>query len=402
MVLKIPKYAADVISALENEGYEAYAVGGCVRDALLGREPNDWDVTTSALPETVYGLFSKLNGYTAIPTGMVHGTVTVLSGGMPVEVTAYRIDGEYTDFRRPDSVEFCRELPLDLARRDFTVNAMAYSDRSGLVDLYGGIDDLEKGVIRCVGDPERRFAEDALRILRALRFSATLGFTIEPETAKAAVKFRGLLSHVSRERIGSELGKLICQGGAAAAVRDFVEIFREILPGLNITNKVVSSVEKLHGEPLALMLAALFGDTEAEKIPDLLRSCRFDNKTVARTKAISHSRGTVLDSKADVKRLCRDIGISASEDAVRLGIARGELENAVLDLLLEIKENGECVSVAELAVGGEELLALGVTPRNIGSLLGMLLDGVIEEKIKNERDALIAAAKRQIYNSLEK
>lgn len=402
MVLEIPKYAADVISALENEGYEAYAVGGCVRDALLGREPNDWDVTTSALPEAVNGLFSRLNGYTAIPTGVAHGTVTVLSGGMPVEVTTYRIDGEYTDFRRPDSVEFCRELPLDLARRDFTVNAMAYSDRSGLVDLYGGTDDLKNRVIRCVGDPERRFTEDALRILRALRFSATLGFAIEHETANAAVKLRGLLSHVSRERIGSELGKLICQSGAAAAVRDFEDIFREILPGLNITKKVVSSVERLHGEPLALMLAALFGDTEAGKIPDLLRFCRFDNKTVARIKAISNSRGAVLDGKADVKRLCRDIGMAASEDAVRLGVARDELEKTVLDLILEVKENGECVSVAGLAVRGEDLLALGVAPRDIGSLLYMLLDGVIEGNIKNERDALIAAAKRQTYNCLEK
>lgn len=400
MVLEIPQYAAEVILAIEGAGYEAYAVGGCVRDALLSRVPNDWDVTTSALPEEVSRLFSSLDGYSVIPTGMAHGTVTVLSRGKPVEVTTYRIDGKYTDFRRPDAVKFCRDLSSDLARRDFTVNAMAYSQKSGLVDLYGGADDLKCGVIRCVGDPVCRFTEDALRILRALRFAATLGFSVESATADAAVELSGLLAHVSRERIGSELGKLMCQKGAAAVVSRFGDVFREVLSGIVITDTAVSSVEKLYGAELPLMLAALLGDTEPARVRQMLRECRFDNKTLRRAETVSLNRGAVLDGKADVRRLCRDIGIWAAEDTVRLGIARGERSEDVLCLLREIKENGDCVSISQLAVGGEDLLTLGIAPKNIGGMLDMLLDGVIEGKITNGRDALMSAAKRQNISKL--
>ena len=211
MKIHVPPFAAAVIGKLGAGGYEAYAVGGCVRDTMLGRAPNDWDVTTSALPETTLSLFSCADGFKAVPTGIAHGTVTVISGGEPVEVTTFRVDGKYSDHRRPDSVGFTGRLEEDLARRDFTINAMAYSPERGLIDPYGGLRDLGDRIIRCVGEPERRFDEDALRILRALRFASTLGFEIDDQTAEAAVRLRALILDISRERVSAELEKLVPQ-----------------------------------------------------------------------------------------------------------------------------------------------------------------------------------------------
>ena len=220
MELALSRGAAYVLCALRAAGYEAYVVGGCVRDSLLGRRPGDWDVTTSALPEETKAVFS---GAPVIGTGVRHGTVAVLVGGEPVEITTYRVDGPYSDGRRPDSVAFTRSLREDLARRDFTVNAMAWSPETGLVDPFGGADDLRGKSIRCVGDPARRFQEDALRILRALRFSSSLGFSIEPETAAALRADRARLGKVSAERIAAELVKLVCGAGAPRVLREFPE-----------------------------------------------------------------------------------------------------------------------------------------------------------------------------------
>ena len=202
--IKIPERANLIIHALEDAGYEAYVVGGCVRDSILGREPNDWDITTSALPEQVKALFRR-----TVDTGLKHGTVTVLQQDEGFEVTTYRIDGEYEDGRHPKEVAFTRDLSEDLKRRDFTINAMAYNDRKGLVDLYGGLDDIENKVIRCVGDPYERFGEDALRMLRAVRFSAQLGYSIEEKTKEAIQELSPNLEKISAERIHTELVKLL-------------------------------------------------------------------------------------------------------------------------------------------------------------------------------------------------
>ncbi len=394
MKFEIPVSTQKVIAELEKRGFEAYTVGGCLRDTLLKKEPNDWDVTTSALPEQTLELFSSLDSFRAIPTGILHGTVTVIHGGIPIEVTTYRIDGEYTDSRHPDSVEFTDKLASDLARRDFTVNAMAYSPRCGLVDLYGGVADLEAGIIRCVGDPFERFREDALRILRALRFAATLDFAIENTTAKAALELSRLLSHISRERIASELSRLVCGRGAARVISDFLPIIKEILPGVNFSelDKICTSLNKLFPVSTPLGLAALFAGCEPSFVREALRSLRFDSATVSLCTAIvTHLECNILGT-ADIKRLCRDIGCGAAEDVLRLGIARGETEPGFLDILSGIIERDDCVSLSQLKIGGDELISLGAKGREIGVILNELLEKVIDGRLQNEKTPLLLEA----------
>ena len=226
--MEIPGYVQAVLEALEAAGHEAWCVGGCVRDALLGREPGDWDVTTSARPEETLAVFPTQGE----PTGLKHGTVTVKTPGGPVEVTTYRIDGTYRDHRRPDSVIFTASLEADLSRRDFTVNAMAANLRGAFRDPFGGREDLRQGILRCVGDPDRRFQEDALRILRGLRFSASLGFSLEPGTAAALRRNRKLLGEVAPERIQVEFFKLLPGKAAAQVLRTYPEVFGVFWPEL--------------------------------------------------------------------------------------------------------------------------------------------------------------------------
>ena len=225
--LKIPAYVRETLTALETAGHQAYCVGGCVRDTLLGRVPGDWDVTTAARPEQVLALFDGC----AIPTGLKHGTVTVRAEGMGIEVTTFRADGTYTDHRRPDAVTFSRRLEDDLSRRDLTVNAMAMDRRGQITDLFGGREDLKAGVLRCVGDPERRFREDALRILRTLRFAAVLGFAIEPRTAAALHETAPLLKYIAPERILSEMDRALCGGHILPVLLDCgMDILNPIQP----------------------------------------------------------------------------------------------------------------------------------------------------------------------------
>ncbi len=394
MKLNIPKYAAEVISALEENGFEAYAVGGCVRDAILGNEPNDWDVTTSAHPEKTLEIFSSLEGFKAIPTGIAHGTVTVIRNGMSVEVTTFRIDGEYLDSRHPDSVSFTDKLWADLARRDFTVNAMAYSEGRGLVDLYGGGDDLNAKIIRCVGEPAERFREDALRILRALRFSSVLDFEIEKATGEAALLLRESLSNVSRERIAAELARLVCGKGAARVLRGFLPVIKEILPDARFDRfeKICASIKTLYPASAPLMLAALLAECEPSGAKKILRSLRFDNATVSLCHAIISHLGDNIQTETDVKRLCRDVGFGVAEDILRLKISRGEADILLLDTLCQIIERDACVSLAGLNIGGDELLSLGASGREIGDILDELLENVITGELQNEKNALLIGA----------
>ena len=400
--IKIPEYAAEVMSVLEAAGFEAFAVGGCVRDCILGRTPNDWDVTTSARPDEVIALFEGREGYFAVPTGIVHGTVTVMSAGMPVEVTTYRIDGEYSDSRRPDRVEFCSDISADLARRDFTVNAMAYSPVRGLIDPFGGRADLRERVIRCVGEPKKRFSEDALRILRAVRFAAVLDFSVDPGTAACMHALKDTLSLVSGERIGSELGKLVTAVGAARVMREFPDIVCKVLPGAVLNETVINAVYRLCGSETSLMLAAVLSDTPAECVRPALRGCRFDNKTTHMTVNILAGLGTGLAEKSDVKRLCRDFGRDTAYSIVSLRDARGDTDSERMRWLNEIVTNGECVSLADLALNGGDLLGLGAEPKSIGRVLGYLLDRVMDGNLENSRDSLLEAAKQKINNCMEK
>ncbi len=228
-MIQIPPHAERILTLLNQAGYKAYVVGGCVRDALLSKTPKDWDICTSALPDEMERVFQ---GFRVVETGLKHGTLTVVLDGIPYEITTFRVDGAYTDHRHPDGVTFVTDVREDLARRDFTVNAMAYHPAEGLIDAFGGQEDLRRGVIRCVGQPEERFREDALRILRALRFASVYGFTIDEETAKAAHELKETLSLVAAERIRAELGKLLCGQGCGNILRAYRDILGQILPQL--------------------------------------------------------------------------------------------------------------------------------------------------------------------------
>ena len=382
MELALSRGAAYVLCALRAAGYEAYVVGGCVRDSLLGRRPGDWDVTTSALPEETKAVFS---GAPVIETGVRHGTVAVLVDGEPGEITTYRVDGPYSDGRRPDSVAFTRSLQEDLARRDFTVNAMAWSPGTGLVDPFGGADDLRGKSIRCVGDPARRFQEDALRILRALRFSSSLGFSIEAETAAALRADRARLEKVSAERIAAELVKLVCGAGAPRVLREFPEVVARVLPGWDCDPDALGRAPAVPAVRLA-MLFSTEADAEAA-----LRRLKFDRGTIRAAKALLAFRTAPLaEDRPAVRRMLRKLGPAAFRRLLAMRAAYGEPRAGVERALGEVLEEGDCWSLDTLAVKGGDLLAAGVPAGpELGRTLAALLDAVIDGRCPNERAALL-------------
>ena len=390
MKIDIPEYAEKIIGRLEAHGHEGYIVGGCVRDSLIGRTPGDFDITTSATPDKLTEIFSA-DGFSAVPTGIAHGTVTVICDKTAVEVTTYRIDGEYSDFRRPDKVEFTPSLAEDLKRRDFTVNAMAYSEKSGIIDLHGGIADLEEGVIRAVGDPKKRFTEDALRILRAVRFCSVLDFKMDADTEAAARELSHLLAKISPERISAELSKMLMGRAAARVIDDYSGI---LAPILGLTCKPSTATFEVLGElsvQLPVRLAALYLD--CDDVKSKLRGLRFDGKTAAKTVAIIENYGEKITDYISVKHLCRKIGIDTAKSVATLQFARGELPREALGYFDEIEARGECVSLGKLALNGNDLMALGYTGSEIGEALEYLLTEVIENRIKNEVSELLDAAK---------
>lgn len=401
--------AAKVLAALEDAGYDAYVVGGCVRDALLGSVPNDWDVCTSALPEQTLALFGEES---CIPTGLKHGTITVKMDGGLYEVTTFRTEGAYSDGRHPDSVAFVSGVREDLARRDFTINAMAYNDREGLVDPFGGQEDLlVHRIVRAVGEPERRFSEDALRIMRLLRFAARFGFAIEENTYAAAVALRGKLSCVSGERIREELMKLLETKTPGAYLPH--EIVCEIVPEMariprDAYDKMLRAVDSLKNDA-ELRLAALLsplcsaGDTGAAQA--VMKRLRCSNHTLVR---VSAAVAGALDAYAEgddalrvrARRMLGQIGLEAIEDIGMLSreICWEEDGRRIARLAAyarEAKAQGLCCSIRELAVTGADLMrALRMKPGpGIGKVLSRLLDAVIEERLANEREALLSAAK---------
>lgn len=373
--IDLPDSIKNIIEKLGECGCEAFAVGGSVRDSLLGKKPSDWDICTSALPNQIKRCFA---GYQIIDTGIAHGTVTVIAEGNPVEITTYRIDGKYSDNRRPEKVEFTVSLEEDLARRDVTINAMAYSDETGLIDPFGGKEDISKSIIRCVGHPDRRFDEDALRILRCLRFAAVLGFEIEGQTEEAMVRCSGLLKNISRERVSTELSKLIMGECAGRVICKYNEII-EVAVGAEVST--ASDIEAMP-KNTAARLALLFPKNTEKALRDL----RYDNKTIRTACALSEIAGEEppVDT-AYIKRLLRNRG----EETVKLYFEmKGNREK--LDKVLK---SGECFNIAGLAVTGEDLIEAGIQPGpEIGQKLNMLLEAVIEGKIDNEREALISTA----------
>ncbi len=396
MKLSLGDNAEAVIDRLHECGYDAYAVGGCVRDLLIGMTPSDVDITTSAKPKEIIEAFSQTEAALTIPTGIAHGTVTVIYSGQPIEVTTYRIDGEYSDSRRPDSVEFTDSLIADLSRRDFTVNAMAYSHLKGLCDPFGGRADLAEKRIRCVGAPHKRFSEDALRIMRALRFSSTLGFHVDDSTAQAAIELCPLLEKISKERISAELEKLVCGKNCERVLVEFEPVIKAVIPELGDCDydKIVRSIKSLKGSEAHLLLAALLAECEAPS--EILKGLRFDKKTCVKAELIAKHCCMRLCDKLSVKRLCRDIGVQTARDAISLGIARGELGSDLKKIVDEIIENNECVSLSMLKIDGNMLKSIGLASKNIGKALDVLLERVMSGELENEAAQLLCAAREII------
>lgn len=386
MKIKIPQKIEDILSRLEDAGFEAFIVGGCVRDSLLGREPGDWDVCTSARPDQIKACFSDCR---TVDTGISHGTVTVVRDGEPVEVTTYRIDGTYSDGRRPDSVEFTASLEEDLARRDFTVNAMAYDMRGRLVDPYGGRTDLEAGILRCVGEPERRFDEDALRVIRAMRFAAVLRFELEEQTEVSVSRNAARVRMVSPERIGVEFSKLLLGSGAGTILARYGGELAEAT-GLKLAApECGAAIDALPFE-LPVRLAFALEDVTA----DGLRKLRYDNATIRKTLKVRAAAAVLLpEDRAGIKKLLRIYGADTVANALAIKRLEGVDTVAALVELKEIIDGGECYSLDGLAISGRDLLDAGFTAGpQIGIVLEELLDEVIEGRIVNETADLLAAA----------
>ena len=435
MILEIPKNAETILHILENAGYEAYVVGGCVRDSILGRKPDDWDITTSAKPEQVKELFHR-----TVDTGLQHGTVTVLMEKEGYEVTTYRVDGEYEDGRHPKEVTFTASLEEDLKRRDFTINAMAYNPSGGLVDLFGGLEDIDRKIIRCVGDPLERVTEDALRIMRAVRFSAQLGFSIEEETRKALKVLAPNLKHVSAERIQVELVKLLMSphpdylrtAYEAGITAEFLPEFDACMETSQNTphhcytvgehilhslchvraDRVLRITMLLHdiGKPVVRKTDEngrdhfkTHGNAGEKMAGQILRRLKFDNDTIRKVTRLvkwhdDRPEGTLKSVRRAVNRIGEDLfplylEVQQADMLAQSLYRRSEKQarlDSVRDAYRQIIEEKQCVSLKTLAVTGRDLIENGYRPgREIGEKLEKLLNLVLEDPEKNQKEILL-------------
>lgn len=435
--MQIPSDIIKVLKHLNTAGYKAYIVGGCVRDSFMGKEPHDWDITTDASPEQIKEVFSD---FRTIDTGIQHGTVTVICNHTPVEITTFRIDGEYTDNRHPDSVEFTKDIKADLARRDFTINAIAYNPQEGIIDPFGGVEDIKNKIIRCVGSADKRFNEDALRILRAIRFSSVLGFEIEKETSESLIKNENLISGIAVERISSELLKLLTGQNVHSVLHNYKSVFAVFIPELklqfgfkqygkkhayDVWGHTALTVANIENDPI-LRLTMLLHDTGkiathaldengnstfknhaavggviAENI---LRRLRLSNeyiKTVSYLVSV-HDKDVPL-TKIQVKEYLREM---SEENFIRLLKIRRADRSALskdyrdisAELVLaygsfsEVITNGEPYRLAHLAIKGNDIKKM-FPAKEIGDKLNALLDFVIREPERNNKTDLIEKAK---------
>lgn len=440
MKIVLPDDVKKIIETLEQNGYEGYAVGGCVRDSILGRMPNDWDITTSASPQQVKNLFLR-----TVDTGIQHGTVTVLMGKEGYEVTTYRVDGEYEDGRHPKEVTFTASLEEDLRRRDFTINAMAYNDREGLVDIFGGRADIENKVIRCVGEPAERFGEDALRIMRAVRFSAQLGFTVDQDTAAAAKELAGTLAKISAERIQAELVKLLVSphpdylryaweyGITSVILPEFDRTMETAQNNphhcYNVGEHTLEALKQIQAEK-TLRLSALFHDfgkpqthttdadgidhfhghakVSAELADKILHRLKFDNDTISKVKVYVryHDVRPELTEKS-VRRAVSRVGADAFAEILKLKMAdtlaqspkwqpqKKEYLKELTALYQDILKKKQCLCIKDLKVSGRDLIADGMKPgKEMGEILARLLELVLEEPERNEKNWLMDESRK--------
>jgi len=383
VMIKYPENVSKIAKILSDNGYKAYAVGGCIRDALMEKKPADWDMTTDCPPSTMLEIFEK-EGLRTIPTGLKHGTVTILIGNETYECTTFRIDGSYTDSRHPDSVTFTPELSEDLRRRDFTVNAMAGDPllSNGITDIFGGRNDIENKIIRAVGDPEKRFTEDALRILRAVRFATTLDFSIDNDTKAAAKSLGSRLKDVSAERKAVELKKILLSKNADRGISLLLELdlAKYIHPSISSPKTTVSSLP----ERFSTRLASLF-----HGVPNL-SIMKLSNDITTQVKLLCDDDlyDEIINSneQIDVKaRLMLSKYGELAEDAALLR------ENGKLSTTISAeREKNPCVKISDLAVSGNDILNIGIKPRNIGNIMQKLLALVIKNPSLNEKEKLLS------------
>ena len=438
--MRVNEKVQAVMQMLEEAGFEAHAVGGAVRDSLLGKEPFDWDVTTSALPEQVMALF----GDAAIPTGLKHGTVTVLQNGERIEITTYRRDGDYADHRHPVAVEFTPSLREDLQRRDFTVNAIALSRKGDVIDPFGGQADLAAGLLRAVGDAEQRFEEDALRILRGLRFASVLDFAVEEQTALAMRKKKELLRTIAAERVLEELTKLLCGKAVRRVLMEFSDILGvvipEILPSVGFDHRnphhcfdvwehTACAVENIPPQPIlrwTMLLhdlgkpavcvydhaagKARYGGHQAASVElakEILPRLRFDRDAARRILRLVEHHDRLFDpTEKSIRRMLRLFGeedlralihIRRADNLAQHPDYQGrQAELAACDEVLEkVLAEQQCFSLAQLAVNGRDMIELGLYGKEVGEMLDILLTAVVEEQLPNEKEVLLSEVKKR-------
>ncbi len=435
--MKIPEYAVKAVKQLEQNGFEAYFAGGCVRDYIMNVTPHDYDVTTNALPEQIKAVFS---GYNVIPTGEKHGTITVIIDGEQIEITTYRIDSSYTDNRHPDKVEFSSSLAEDLKRRDFTINAMVMDADGNITDLFGGREDIKNGVIRAVGKAEERFNEDALRILRGLRFAARLGFEIEPETAKAVHECRSLLKNISAERIREEFTGLLCGSYPDSILRSYRDVIAVFIPEIvpcfefeqhspyhryDVWEHTIHAVKECRNKE-KIRIAMFFHDIakpdcfkqdvngrghfkghapkSAEKTALIMKRLKFPNRMTEDVVTLISHHSDELNTRYELRRIIGEIGaenvfdlldVQRADSLSKQDFCRERLKKSDSQekTVREIIENHECVCIKDLDINGYDLMEIGFSGKEIKAVLAELLENVMKDNIKNERCELIDCAK---------
>lgn len=442
--IKIPDNANTIINTLQNNEHSAYVVGGCVRDSLMGRIPHDWDICTSATPEQMLEIFKN---YKIIETGLKHGTVTIVIDGEQYECTTYRIDGTYSDNRRPDNVTFTNDLIEDLRRRDFTINAMAYNDTEGLIDPFNGLQDINQKKIKCVGFAKDRFNEDTLRILRAIRFAAQLNFIIEPSTDWEIHQQYKSLENISIERINNEFCKIVTSNNFCVELVLYKDVFSLFIPELkdmfdfpqnnphhcyDVFNHTIHAIEECNSDDLITRLAVFFhdfgkphcyqdgedgirhfkghGKVSANMTDTIMKRLKFDNKTRNNVVQLVYYHDVTLEiSNRSVKRWLNKLGINQFTRLldIRCSDVMGQKSNYDMDriekvntikkILNDILKENYCFSLKNLAINGDDLIQIGFKPgKELGNLLNILLKEVIDEELENDRDILLNMAKQRL------
>lgn len=445
LIIKLPTEVETILNTLNSKGHEAYIVGGCVRDAIMGKLPNDWDITTSAAPEIVKGIFPK-----TYDTGLKHGTVTVRIDKEYHEVTTYRIEGKYEDHRRPSTVEFVEDINLDLGRRDFTSNAIAYHPKEGFIDPYNGVDDINRGVLRSVRNPRERFEEDALRILRGVRFSAQLGFELEEETLKAMLSCAHLLEHISKERIRDEMLKILLSerpskfldmhkwGLLKYVIPEFGECFDtpQNHPHhiYNVGVHTIKAIEHMPNDELLRLTMLLHdigkpathtrdikgidhfyghGPKGVEMSKKILRDLRFDNETIKQVSLLVKYHDFHIQEKVtkeDIKEVLSEIGPGLFKNLLIIQEADARAQNPdklepklknleqITKIFNEVINNNECYSLRDLEVNGSDIINMGIKKgKVVGEILDLLLKLVIKKPSLNDKETLLEIIKEFKY-----